>query len=794
MSDELCKSHKKRSKESAPKVKVKDDRKRPHQSPSSEKKTRAAARSRASKSATSLRKPSLRRPSVSARQRLTSPGGARAKTKDHLTTITLGTTAATTDGKKTKAKRSKNAQRGQERLSRVDLSALGILDPVKEAHRRERQRTLRAWLVIGAAVAVALAVFLGVASTMAWHYHARSSMHRSGCRTAACAKYAALLSNAIDEKNRPCDNYYKHICSIENRRLKNVISMVQRIRLDSLMDVTTKLRDMSVPDEGQSPLQKAAAYLQACERVINGSNVHEVREALKRGGITWPDHVDPSASLIDGIFYMSAKLHTTVLFRVEVNVSKNALESPAVTFRLDKDFITVLEMLKQHRMTKRILGHFKLTYDSFASTPKLANDKGRSDQLFKDLIAISVKFGNSTSYQNTIADSTPLKLHPRDIPKVAPSTDYDTWNAALRRHFNQSFDNIASMTIERPKYFRAVFMLHATFGAKILDFFGWLCTQSLIHFTSRKLLSSYYYSSEEQAFSRHRKHCIAQTHAAFRSAINADNWMEVPDASLQDVIATANDVWRGFAELLVEENKTLLGSRSPPPKNPYLEALFRHRKLSRPDKVNAFYASVPAMKMKPLHNYVAVKDAMYGHTRDPEFLDMNLAWKIEDSSSLRAYSLVPAELEFPWLGPGRPYALALAGLGVRMAATLYFQSVARLANASETTAANFRCLAPSAKDEHGAGSDIPAAAAALRVVWRTWEAARRANATAAINLGPVPSDAAVFAFHCWFSCGLRPYNEMLCNLPLMHSSDFARVYRCKEGSRMNPKTKCAIRV
>ncbi|XP_070396565.1 uncharacterized protein [Dermacentor albipictus] len=583
--------------------------------------------------------------------------------------------------------------RDYSRQFQVDLSALGIRDPVEEAHRRERQRTFRACLVIGAAVAVAVTVLLGVASMLAWRYRAQPSAHSSACPTAACAEYAAILTNAIDERNRPCDNYYQHICSIE------------------------------------------------------------------------------------------------------VSVSNNARESPAVTFSLDKEFITTLEMLKRHRMTKRILGHFKLTYATFASTPELAKDKGRSDQLFKDLMEMSSKFGASTSYENTMADSMPLELHPRNIPTVAPSTDYDTWNAALRRHFNQSFDNIPSVTLKRPKYFRAVFMLHAAFGdTKTLDFFGWLSLQSLIHFTSPKLLSSYYYSSEEQAFTAHRSHCLAQTHAAFRSALNAHIWMVVPKATLQDVRETANDVWRAFAELLGEENRTLVGSSKPPPKDPYQEALFLYRSMSKPEKVNAFYASVPPMKMKPLYNYVAVKGAMRGLMRDPEFRFMNQEWKIEDSSTLRGYSLVPPELEFPWLGPGRPYALALAGLGVRMAATLYFQSVARLANASETTAANFRCLAPSAKDEDGVGADIPAAAAALRVVWRTWEAARRANATPAINLGPVPSDAAVFAFHCWFSCGLRPYHEMICNLPLMHSSDFARVYGCKEGSRMNPKTKCAIRV
>ncbi|KAH6921509.1 hypothetical protein HPB50_002089 [Hyalomma asiaticum] len=105
-----------------------------------------------------------------------------------------------------------------------------------------------------------------------------------------------------------------------------------------------------------------------------------------------------------------------------------------------------------------------------------------------------------------------------------------------------------------------------------------------------------------------------------------------------------------------------------------------------------------------------------------------------------------------------------------------------------------RCLAPSAKDESAAVSDIPAAAAALRVVWRAWEIARSQNESLAIQLGPVPGDAVLFAFHCWFSCGLQPHNELLCNVPLMHSRDFARVYNCAKGSPMNPEKKCYITV
>ncbi|KAH8030835.1 hypothetical protein HPB51_011879 [Rhipicephalus microplus] len=105
-----------------------------------------------------------------------------------------------------------------------------------------------------------------------------------------------------------------------------------------------------------------------------------------------------------------------------------------------------------------------------------------------------------------------------------------------------------------------------------------------------------------------------------------------------------------------------------------------------------------------------------------------------------------------------------------------------------------RCLAPSAREDADVVDDIPAAAAALRVVWKAWQKAKARNSSLEMRLGPAQSDAVLFVSHCYFSCGRDEYHELLCNVPLMHSHDFARLYGCAKGSHMNPEKKCNITI
>ncbi|KAL1476577.1 hypothetical protein MTO96_018382 [Rhipicephalus appendiculatus] len=426
-------------------------------------------------------------------------------------------------------------------------------------------------------------------------------------------------------------------------------------------------------------------------------------------------------------------------------------------------------MLAKHKLTKRILGHFQLTYATFAPTPALANDKGRLQMLFDDLMEIGRNFVNATSEEAAVDDSEVLVLTPHDLPKAAMSTEYKTWDAALRRYFNETFDNVASMTIARPKYFKALFWALAHYGAP--------------QDAGRVRLG---------ARAAHEKRCIVHTYAAFRFAINVEQWLHVPEGTLNDITDMADEIWHALGELLSDDDRTLLGSRVPPPKDAYLAAIFKHRSVSKPDRLTAFYAVVPALTMKPLYNYVAVKSSLAAHMRDPEFKDMAWARHLEITARIQGYSLLPRELVFPWWETGAPYAVALGGLGVRMAATLYFQMLAKHPNGNQTNEANFQCLAPTAKEDADVVGDIPAAAAALRVVWKAWEMAKARNSSLEMRLGPAHSDAVVFAFHCYYSCGRDPYNELLCNVPLMHSYDFARHYKCGKGDHMNPEKKCNI--
>ncbi|XP_077497695.1 uncharacterized protein LOC144108305 [Amblyomma americanum] len=827
MSDDTPKPQKMRSKEA---FRTKGHH-RPHRHPSEQKTT------------TTQRPPSMagdRKPPHALRQRSKSRSApAKSRAKEGFPTTALDTAASTVVQRTSKRPRHSQgiSDRGIEKFSGIDLSALGIHDPAKEAHR---QQVRRVWLTSSVVAVVALFLVVGVALLLRWEYRRGHAAYRSTCDTSACSDYAAVMSAAIDDTKNPCDNYYKHVCGIELKGLKEG-SMIKRIRVESFAKEATAMLAMKVPAKKQSPLEKAAAYLKACLALTNGTNIDEVKAALREGGIEWPD---PSkASLVSGIVYMSAKLYTTVLVSVKLSYSADGSASPSVTFGLDDSFLEVLRMMTQHRTTKRILGHFQLTYTSFASSPDAADNKTRFNELFNDLIEIGGYFKGTADYEISLKDRSELKFDPRQIATVAPSTDYETWNAAFVRHFNESLDNIKWAVITRPKYFTTLFQAHSKFGAtRILNIFGWLAIQSLIHYTSGKILASYYFSSEGKALDAHQQHCVFNTYRSFRYAINVDQWRKVPGKTLQYVLGMASDVWEAFQKLLAEQNRTLVGSRIPPPKDAYLEAILRHKSLSRPESIATFYASMPDMTERPLRNYVATKRAMEGHSRDPQFIDMNQARELELSERLRGFGLVPRQLEYPWMVPGGPYAVALAGLGLRMAARLYFQSVARLPDANQTHAANFKScealsessstpavsmterasgpssakardlvrsgpiipttngrqctgvLAADSKYEDGEDEDIPAAAAALRIVWKAWKTAISRNGSLAMDLGPVPSDAVLFAFHCWFSCGPKPYNEMLCNAPLRHSRDFAQLYQCAEGSGMNPANKCPISV
>ncbi|KAH7976114.1 hypothetical protein HPB52_008673 [Rhipicephalus sanguineus] len=558
------------------------------------------------------------------------------------------------------------------RSLQVDLSAIGLHDPAKQEERRERREAMRAFVTDTTFITVAIIVFLVVASALAWRQVTQDAHELSKCTTAECAKFAGLIANAIDETKKACDNYYLHVCGAENMRLKDASSTNEKIRIAAFELERTKLLAMKVPENAQTPLEKAAAYLQACESVVNTSSVDEVRKALREGGITWPDYPDPSTNLIDQVFYMSAKLYTGVFFRVELNISVDGTERPVVGLSLDADYLFVLKMLAKHRTTKRILGHFQLTYATFAPTGAMANDKKRLQELFDDLIEVGRHFANTTTEEAALDDSETLVLQPRDLPTAAPHTDYKAWDAALRRYFNETFDNVGSVTIGRPKYFKTIFWALAKYGSpKLLDVFGWVCVQSL-------------------ALAAHQRRCIVQTYSAFRFAINVDQWMHVPEDTLKDITDMANQVWRALGTILSDDRRTILGSRVPPPKDAYLASIFKHRSISKPDRLAAFYAVVPALTKKPLYDYVTVKSSLAAHLRDPEFQDMIWARHLEITGRIQGYSLLPRELKFPWFEPGAPYAVALAGLGVRMAATLYFQMLAKNPNANKTNEANFR--------------------------------------------------------------------------------------------------------
>ncbi|KAH9372690.1 hypothetical protein HPB48_007783 [Haemaphysalis longicornis] len=82
--------------------------------------------------------------------------------------------------------------------------------------------------------------------------------------------------------------------------------------------------------------------------------------------------------------------------------------------------------------------------------------------------------------------------------------------------------------------------------------------------------------------------------------------------------------------------------------------------------------------------------------------------------------------------------------------------------------------------------------AAVPLVWAMFEKASEVTDDVLVMDLPTFKAAYVpFLSACYVLCG-APDGERLCNVPLMHSVDFARVYDCPVGSPMNPAKKCVM--
>ncbi|KAL3200926.1 hypothetical protein MRX96_053587 [Rhipicephalus microplus] len=170
-----------------------------------------------------------------------------------------------------------------------------------------------------------------------------------------------------------------------------------------------------------------------------------------------------------------------------------------------------------------------------------------------------------------------------------------------------------------------------------------------------------------------------------------------------------------------------------------------------------------------------------------------------DATVFSGFRINPQLLAFPWYEPDAHVGVLLGGLGARLAAVTFYDYVERTGTNSTLYSENQDCLSPASNVSGGADvdADLQGAVAAAAVVADVYkEVARKKDPKWTGREAPPPwtSERMPFVFFCWLNCGDSERGPMMCNAPMMHNWDFARVFACPEEAPMNPSIKCRMRL
>ncbi|KAK8768861.1 hypothetical protein V5799_014678 [Amblyomma americanum] len=562
----------------------------------------------------------------------------------------------------------------------------------------------------------------------------------------------------MDEDENPCDDFYQHVCGswLSTRDSGNTVLLSA---WDSFaLTVASKFQTLYVPKEEQASVQKAALYWQACLSVLNSSNVPGVKQALEGAGIAWPQR-SPEPDFLRTMFFMSERANMPVF--IQLTTVKTNSSAYLLYFGQWAMFNQKMMSLAMMCRTKRLANHVQVLFESFGGT-----DHSRLSELTK-------QFEGGTR---------------RDIPTQrhsSSSRQQCRWRSGTR--CTRATEVSVSAAPEESyivgvEYFAAVFRLHQKYGDAVMnDIVEGLAVENLIAFTEPRILESFYGNAEE-ARRAVQSNCFAFSYDIFGYAVN-HFFLRSKTVPYEQVTQLAEDVRKELPKLL-SGNSSLL-TRSANGSN--FETVFGVMERSRPGGYLSRYADYPDMTNDPLRNWMLV--VKHGKKVDKHEAPY-LKHSIHDHVKFKGFRLMMPELLFPVFASDAHWAIRYGGLGARIAAALLCDYIEGSGKANEVYRANHDCLF--GKVSKPVDANLQVAVACAGIVLRLFELARSKAADGDPLFMDTPhfrAEKLPFIFGCHLLCGENGGKE-LCNTPVRHSADFARVFDCPRDSPMNPSKKC----
>ncbi|XP_075546479.1 uncharacterized protein LOC142579792 [Dermacentor variabilis] len=604
----------------------------------------------------------------------------------------------------------------------------------------------------------------------------------SECRTPFCEKYASLLIDAVNESADPCEDFYQHVCGLWESRHRNTLTVMQQAWKAFIALVVTQMVNVQVPQENLDVSDKASLYMKACMRVFNESNIPNVKRILAKGGIVWPEK-NPKPDFLNALFFMSRYLFMPVLLHLSFASSADG-RTILLHWTVRDDYQTRMGAFLMLGQTNHIREHLRLTCKYFGGSP----DGTRFEEIMKH-----ISFFLEFLKEKAQTPNTPVTFNDSEafLP-YAPSVTRQRWDSAFQQYVSGSIRSYSGVTVDSVSYFKAVFELHKEHGEDIMnDIVEAICVQNLVGFTSEDMLVSFYGGQVDPAIESVRTGCFEYVYVIFGFAVNNQLMSHSIAQALRHIRDLGENLRSTFLSSLeaLPRNVSLRNESAPNPED-VIDAVFDLLIRSVPLEYPWPYRRYPDVSGEPLENWLRFQ-GYYSRTR-VESKSYFITYHARDYVRFKDFRMMLHYLMFPFYSDTAHAGVLAGGLGLRLAATIFYMIIdeADQAEAMKMYQRNHECLGLKKKE---VDLDLQAATAAVPVTQKLYSKMRKEIRYNKL-LGSIMNfrEAQVpFVAGCYLLCGEKS-GPALCNIPLKHSAEFSKAFRCSKRANMNPRKKCSM--
>ncbi|KAH7946334.1 hypothetical protein HPB49_023271 [Dermacentor silvarum] len=629
-----------------------------------------------------------------------------------------------------------------------------------EAYRKKVPRTTVINIVAVAAALVGVTI-LAFATNGDW-------LRARVCNSTTCSRYSIILQTSMNRSIDPCRSFTRYVCDGWDN---STYSVRESIYVVMLRRLSQTVRDVNVPKRGQSVVQRATAFYKSCDAILHGDRdeLADVKYILFRAGVTWPKR-DEQPDILSLLLNTSLVLGwDSVLY---VSAGRGGRD---ILLSVGKGFWIVTSKYERLGSYSQKQRHFEYLRDKFSR-------RNGEEISFSETIRASEVMTGVLSNAERVGTAV-LPIARSWLNDVEVNMTQARTAEAFGAH-NFTVDSHSAVIARGSAFVQSFFDLLRLYGEQAVHaYVSWCTVQVAALFTNTDLIVDYY-GSREKAILRHGVFCLGRVYIILGNAFFIEfTGIALSKNSRVDVEALLLSVRHTYQRRIeawgfYDATKVVVANWSS------LDTVMSTVTLQ--EHVAATWGeAIPDMTDSFVRNWLMVHEhsqrSLLGRTVI-DSMDMHVT-----TSYSRDFVLLPLVFTLPVYDDQLPRAVKYAGLGAHTAEAIGELALERYSGSTAIFEA-MTCLSKASQPENIASvlNEILSINVLLTAMQNSSHETLRL-----VNFENYSAVQLLLIAWCFMKCEsklnlFRP----VCDTPLQHIADFAREFRCKLGSTLNPHHKC----